>query len=156
MKIQPEQLLFGGILATAGLTTLYFTTRPKPAFSAQFAGFQVSSLKPGTTTRRATEETAKEFRFYPLINLTPDVNGDFSIFWDWRNFFDGAPAGYSEPKIFDCKGLMFSIKNDFPGLVAGRQVQLQLVDGRPYRPGDPANVRGGAIAIGDDDFIAEH
>lgn len=141
-----------GVIAGSGLIG-YALTKKKPEeeappISGAFAGFELEKINGQTTTRQGTGETATDFRFYPLINLTPDVNGDFTVLWDWRNFFDGLAVGYSSPDVAVGSFDGFSIKNIFSGMVAGQAVQIKLVDNRA------GNTRGGAIAIGDVDFVA--
>jgi hypothetical protein len=114
---------------------------------------QIIDEEHATTTRQSTGQAGRDFQFYPVISVTPDVNGTIEVDWMWKNFFDGAPAGSSthtvgvEPAIGD-------IINTFPNLVGGRAVDLQLVDNRdPATTGrDPT--KNGSIAIGDDAFIA--
>jgi len=96
-----------------------------------------------TTTRQTTGQTGKDFQFFPVIRVVPDVNGTFEVNWNWKNYFDGAAVGYSTPTIV----------NTFPNLVAGQAVDLQLIDNRDPSTGrDPS--KNGSIAIGDDAFIA--
>ena len=115
---------------------IYSLSRP-PALGARFAGFRTELIAAGTTTRQSTGQEAIDFRFYPRIILTPDVNGDFTVTWRYANLFNGAP----EYATLD-------ITNVFTGLTAGVESELELRDTRPE------NDRNESIAIGDVDFIA--
>lgn len=124
----------------------YVLSKRRPAgLNASFAGFTLNKINSGqTTTRQSTGETAKDFQFYPLINVTPDVNGDITVVWSYSNNFDGIVYNSG------------SITNVFTGLKGGQAAQLKLTDNRPGNPGGIGGQRdtnrNGAIAIGDVDF----
>ena len=148
-------VLGAGLLFGAGSIGYALSKRKvvvPPIGEGGFAGFEVELINGSaqTTTRQSTGQTATEFRFYPLLDVKSDINGTVSVFWDWRSFWDGSLTAYawSEPLVIDAGGgKMFSIKNDFPSLIAGQLTRLKLVDTRA------GNTRGGSIAIGDQEFI---
>lgn len=115
-------------------------------FSSSLYGFKsINFRKSGNVAyqRQSTGENATEFRFYPIISVTSDTNGELTVLWDYRNFFDGAEVYASSPMQYDG----FSIRNVFTDLISGQTLELQLVDNRPV------NDRGGSIAIGYDDIV---
>lgn len=142
-EVEAKDIAIAGGAIAAAVTAvgalLYFLTQKPPGVLAEFAGFQAEAVETGTTTRQSTGETARDFQFYPLINVTPDINGNFTVAWRYVNYLDGAQTVDSG-----------TITNVFTGLIAGAPVQLQLVDTRPTPPRDPE--RNGSIAIGDKDF----
>jgi len=126
------------------LAALFPNIFPLIGPKAKITRFDLEVVEGATTERRSTGERGSDFRFYPVLQLTPDVNGDFRVEWNWENFFDGARISWSEPTIV----------NTFTDLIAGQSYEFRLIDNRdPATTGrDPA--REGAIAIGDVDFIA--
>lgn len=140
MKIE-HALLGAGLAAGAviGFCLLKKPVEPEPTLKAELVGYHLErNLGGHTTERRNTGQQGVDFRFYPILQITPDVNGDFTIRWDWQNYWDGNVGGCSEPTIEDV----------IPGLTAGQTQDHILVDNRPE------NDRQGAIAIGDVDFQA--
>lgn len=138
-----ENIKFGCILLAplaliSVVSAAYAYVRGGIGVLGRLAGFNVGPLTPGTTTRQSTGETASDFRFYPKVAITPDVNGTYTVTWSWANKFDGAPVASSGP---------IPITNSFPGFLGGQPQTVQLLDNRPE------NNRAGAIAIGDIDFI---
>ena len=108
-----------------------------------FAGFR-TELREGptqTTYRQRDGASAYDFWHYPLIDITADVSGEYVVEWDFKNYVDGTPAGFSTPTIV----------NRFP-LQGGQTTRIELRDTRPPETGrDPS--RGESIAYGDPDGI---
>jgi hypothetical protein len=140
MEFKGKHVLLGGALLGVGALVAYSAAKPRPTvLAAKLRGFEEKTKSSGTTTRRSTGETARDFLFYPLLQITPDVNGTFRVEWSYSNTFDGSPEFSSGP-----------ITNEFTGLVGGTPTTVKLIHTGPTA--DPA--REGAIAIGDVDFIA--
>lgn len=127
------------LLGLGGLGLLVLMRKPPKVVGAEFAGFKTELVEAPhqTTYRQRDGASAYDFRHYPLIDLTPDVDGDFTVEWFWTNTLNGGAWGSSEVWI----------PNSFTGLSYGVTVRLQLVDVRP------GNVRGGSLAFGDPDGL---
>lgn len=142
MKTSEKVLL--GVLAVGVPVGLYLLTRPKPpVVGLGFGGFRSEVRNQSqTTTRQSDGVSGYDFWYYPLIDLTADVSGDYTVVWRYINSINGS-VDYDSGDI----------TNVFTGLSAGQTVRLEL---RDTRPGDPGGVpgprdtlRGEAIAHGD-------
>lgn len=114
-----------------------------PQLYAQIKGFSLSTVpsRGRTTERASTGQQAYDFWIYPVLSLTPDINGSFNIEWKFINTSDW---GMYDSEVD--KGL---IMNRWDNLIAGQQVQRRILDNTPS-----GQERGQAIGIGDVDFEA--
>lgn len=140
MNDSTKALLAVGVIG-GGAALIYALTRPKaqPAGMAQFAGFKIELIQEPhmTTTRQRDGATAYDFWHFPLLDITGDINGTYTVLWGWANSLDGAPGGSSGGQV---------ISQAF-ALQGGATSRIQLTDTRP------GNVRGGSVAYGDPDRV---
>lgn len=132
MLKKEEALLLG--LGGLGLLAL-LTRKPPPPGGAEFAGFrtELRQTPTQTTTRQRDGAQAYDFWHYPLVAVTADVTGNFTVVWRYVNSVDGAPTYDSG-----------DVTNGF-ALAGGQTQTLELRDTRAAA--DPA--RGESIAYGD-------
>lgn len=137
--MEREDLLVGGILASSLGLLAYSLVKPVYALplSARVSDFKVKAIMGRTTTRRSTGEEATDFWIYPILIITGDVNGDYTITWRYTNNLGG--------NIYESGDITNTVT-----LTAGVPTEVWLKDTRPEA--DPT--RGQSIAIGDVDFIA--
>jgi hypothetical protein len=98
----------------------------------------------GHTTRQSTGTVEKDYQFYPLVNLTPDIPGTYTVNWMFQNFVDGVAKG-SSAHTSGASPAVGDILNTFPNVSAAQQ--LQLLDNR-----DPASTGRDTSANGSEDF----
>lgn len=144
-----ENEVIGGLLVVGSAFVIVLSLLPKVVTGLGFAGFREELIQQPhqTTTRQRDGVEAYDFWHYPLIDLTPDVGGDFTVTWRYVNSVDGSVA-YDSGDIVN----VFS-------LVGGVVQRLEL---RDTRLGDPGGVpgprdtlRGESIAYGDPDGLLD-
>jgi len=108
---------------------------PEPQPMAKFTGFREELVqKPNQTTYRERDGAAAyDFWYFPLIDITADINGSFEILWEYDNKVDGI-VGYRSGTI-----------TNMVTLEGGRTTRVELRDTGPTA--DPT--RGESIAYGD-------
>jgi len=140
MNDTTKALLAVGVVG-GGAALIYALTRPKVSGAelAKFAGFKTELMQEPhmTTTRQRDGATAYDFWHFPLLDITGDINGNYTVLWGWANSLDGVPGGNSGGQI---------ISQTF-ALQGGLITRIQLTDTRA------GNIRGGSIAYGDPDGV---
>lgn len=141
--LEEAGLFLGSLVIPASVYGLLALT--KLGIRARFVDFNLRTKPLGTTTRRSTGQEAELFMFYPVVSITPDVSGTFTVEWDFVNTLDGYDFGRSIPTIV----------NEFSDLRGGETVSVELVDNR-----DPATTgrdpwAEGSLSIGDKYLAAD-
>lgn len=128
-------------------TSLGLPAPPRPwfipelpaAFPASFAGFREQLIQGKTTTRKRDGATAYDFQHFPLLDITPDIFGTYTVTWGYTNKVDGSQTHVAT-----------GIVNTFNIKAVGAN-RVELRDTRATPPRDPA--RGESIGYGDPDQI---
>ena len=125
--------LLGTIAAVAAVAIA--RARKPPGPGVVFSGFRSELHGAKTTTRQRDGAEAYDFWHFPLVDITADVDGDFTVLWSYTNTLDGTPE-YASSEITN----VFTLEG-------GKTTQVELRD----LVGDPR--RGESIAYGDPDEL---